>query len=281
MGAPEVPPVSSPAPAPTPRAAAGGGVELFGGPQSAETFAALLRAQMDSMMTSATLGGLSGGGSGGLLGGGMGGLFGGGAAGGLLGGGMGGGMGGGLSSLLLLQTLQPLTLALNKLVDRLERLEGPGGPGGIPSSAAVPTPESLPYRDLIERLARAYQVPAAFLGAVMMAESSGHPGAVGDDGASVGLFQLHDRGMGTGLGDLRLDPELNAAIGARGLAEGWHEGLRQGRGGEELVRFAYDFRFNPGGGFREQGDSVLSFYRFYESLAQRRGLAAAQDGAAA
>ena len=108
----------------------------------------------------------------------------------------------------------------------------------------------------------------------MMAESGGDPNAVGDDGAAVGLFQLHERGMGAGLGDLRRDPELNAAIGARGLADGWHEGIRQGLDGEGLVRFAYDYRFNPGGGNGYQGDAVFSFYRFYHTLAERGGLLA-------
>ena len=133
----------------------------------------------------------------------------------------------------------------------------------------MPTPASLPHRDLLERLAEAYSVSAAFLGAVMMAESGGDPRAVGDEGASVGLFQLHERGMGAGLGELRFDPELNAAVGARGLAVGWHEGLRHDLRGEELVRFAYDYRFNPGGGPGRQGGAVYSQYRFYEALARR------------
>lgn len=233
--------------------------------QSAETFAALLRAQMDSMMTSASLSSFDSGG--GLLGGG-------GLGGSLLGGsllGGSGGLGGDLTGLLLMQTLQPLTDALNKLIDRLDGLNGFGEP---PQVRQIPTPESLPFRDLIEGLAVTYRVPAAFLGAVMMAESSGDPNAVGDSGKSVGLFQLHEEGMGAGLGDLRLDPELNASIGARGLAEGWHQGLRRDLAGEDLVRFAYDHRFNPGGGNGYQGDAVYSYFRFYDALDRRDGLVA-------
>ena len=59
--------------------------------------------------------------------------------------------------------------------------------------------------------------------------------------------------------------------GARGLAAGWHAGLRQGHSGEQLARFAYDYQFNPAGGFAEQGDAVISFFRFYENLAERIG----------
>ena len=252
-----------------------GGSDRSDAQRSAQTVAALLQAQMDSLLSSATLGGIGqgggllggggGGGFGGLLGGGLLGGGGGGGFGGLLGGGLGGGGlgGGGLQNLLLMQTLQPLTEAINRLVERLD------GAAETPDIETMPTPASLPHRDLLERLAEAYSVPAAFLGAVMMAESGGDPRAVGDEGASVGLFQLHERGMGAGLGDLRFDPELNAAVGARGLAVGWHEGLRHDLRGEELVRFAYDYRFNPGGGPGWQGDAVYSHYRFYEALARR------------
>lgn len=262
MGISNVDPINGPSF--TPPAIGTGGVSGPSTQQSAQQFAALLQAQMSSMMTSATLGSLnSNGGSGGL--------FGGGGSNNLLGGLL-GGLGGSssLDGFMLMQTLQPLTEALNLIVDRLERLEG----GDAREVQSIDAPESLPYRELIERMADKYQVPAAFLGAVMMAESAGDPNAVGDEGLSVGLFQLHERGMGAGLGELRLDPELNASIGARGLAEGWHEGLREGLEGEELVRFAYDFRFNPGGGDQYQGDSVYSYFRFYDALAARGGLAA-------
>ena len=233
--------------------------------EQAAQFAALMRAQMGSMITSAALGGFGDNNSGG------GGLFGNNSSMGGLGGSFGSafGGGGGMSSLLLMQTLQPLTEALNRLTERLDALEGDSDL----EVSRVPIPETLPHRNLIERMADRYQVPAAFLGAVMMAESSGDPAAVGDEGKSVGLFQLHEQGMGAGLGDLRLDPELNATIGARGLAEGWHDGLRRGIEGENLVRFAYDYRFNPGGGFGYQGDAILSNFEFYETLAQRNGLA--------
>ena len=232
---------------------------------SARTFAALLQAQMNSLVASSALGGIGGG-----LGGGMGGsdaLFGGGAS-SLFGGspsGFGGvgGLGGGMDSLMLMQTLQPLTEAITRLVDGLERIYGVGGA----EAQNIDAPQSLPYRDLLNQLAQTYQVPSAFLGAVMMAESGGDPSAVGDEGKAMGLFQLHEDGMGAGLGDMRLDPELNAAIGARGLATGWHEGVRQGLDGEDLVRFAYDYRFNPGGGFAWQGDRVYSYFRFYENIA--------------
>jgi hypothetical protein len=103
----------------------------------------------------------------------------------------------------------------------------------------------------------------------MLAESGGRADAVGDSGHSVGLFQLHDQGYGTGMGDHRYDPEINADRGARGLAEAWHVGEKKGYDGEYAVRKAYDYSFNPGGGFAYQGDAVV---KYYNQLLSEQGL---------
>jgi len=122
---------------------------------------------------------------------------------------------------------------------------------------------------MLNRIGQKYNVPPLFLKAVMLSESGGRPDAVGDSGHSVGLFQLHDQGYGHGMGDARFDPEINADRGARGLAEAWHAGVRAGYTGEYAVRAAYDYSFNPGGGFAYQGDSVV---RSYNQLLTEQGL---------
>lgn len=124
---------------------------------------------------------------------------------------------------------------------------------------------------MLNRLGQKYNVPSLFLKAVMLSESGGRPDAVGDSGHSVGLFQLHDQGYGHGMGDARYDPETNADRAARGLAEAWHAGERAGYTGEYAVRAAYDYSFNPGGGFAYQGDSVV---RHYNGLLAEQGLGA-------
>lgn len=126
------------------------------------------------------------------------------------------------------------------------------------------------WDEMLNRLGAKYNVPPLFLKAVMLAESGGDPNAIGDNGHSVGLFQLHDQGYGYGMGDLRFDPEANADRAARGLAESWHAVLRQGYTGEDLIRAAYDYSFNPGGGWAYQGDSVV---RHYRELLAKQGLA--------
>lgn len=116
------------------------------------------------------------------------------------------------------------------------------------------------WDNLLNRLGQKYNVPPLFLKAVMLSESGGNPDAIGDNGHSVGLFQLHDQGYGHGMGDLRFDPEANAERATKGLAEAWHAGQRAGHSGEYAVRAAYDYSFNPGGGFAYQGDSVVRHY---------------------
>lgn len=116
------------------------------------------------------------------------------------------------------------------------------------------------WDSMLNKLGAKYQVPPLFLKAVMVSESAGRADAVGDQGHSVGLFQLHDHGYGAGMGDTRFDPETNADRGARGLAEAWHAGAKAGYTGEYAVRAAYNYSFNPGGGWAYQGDAVVKNY---------------------
>lgn len=128
------------------------------------------------------------------------------------------------------------------------------------------------WDQMLNRLGARYNVPPLLLKSVMLIESGGDPGAVGDSGHSVGLFQLHDQGYGHGMGDARFDPEANADRAARGLAESWHDvTVRQGLTGEYALRATYDHSFNPGGGFAYQGDALVNTYN---------GLLAAQGNAA-
>lgn len=118
---------------------------------------------------------------------------------------------------------------------------------------------------LLNRMGQKHNVPPMFLKAVMLIESGGRPDAVGDSGHSVGLFQLHDMGYGHGMGDSRFDPEANADRAARGLAEAWQAGERAGFSGEHALRAAYDYSFNPGGGFAYQGDALVNAYNTLRS----------------
>ncbi|MGE3075726.1 MAG: transglycosylase SLT domain-containing protein [Dehalococcoidia bacterium] len=127
------------------------------------------------------------------------------------------------------------------------------------------------WDSLLNRAGQKYNVPPLFLKAVMLIESGGRPDAVGDAGHSVGLFQLHDQGYGAGMGDTRFDPAANIDRAAKGLAEAWQAGERAGYTGEYAVRAAYNYSFNPGGGFAYQGDALVNQYN---ELRSEQGLPA-------
>lgn len=133
---------------------------------------------------------------------------------------------------------------------------GEGAPGNGP-----------PFLDILRSLAQQHGIPVAVLAAVMMAESGGRPNEVGDSGCSVGLYQLNAcGGLGNGMGDSRYDPWTNASVGASALARSWRVGLSLGLSGEALVRYAYNFGINPGGGWSYQGDAVVRFWYQYVSV---------------
>ncbi len=127
--------------------------------------------------------------------------------------------------------------------------------------------ELPPIVSIIRNEAHRYGLPPEFLAAVMMAESRADPFAVGDLGHAVGLFQLHDKGLGSNLFDRRYDPTLSANVAAESLAEGWREGKSRSLQNDELVRFAYAYSFNPGGSHTSQGDLVIAFYRRFAGVA--------------
>lgn len=138
----------------------------------------------------------------------------------------------------------------------------------IRSSSSSGSNDPDRWDEMLNRLGKKHNVPPLFLKAVMIGESGGDPNAIGDDGHSVGLFQLHDQGYGHGMGDARFDPETNAERAVKGLAEAWHAGERAGYEGEYAVRAAYDYSFNPGGGFAYQGDAIVGHYN---DLLQEQG----------
>ncbi|MHB1416924.1 MAG: transglycosylase SLT domain-containing protein [Chloroflexota bacterium] len=144
----------------------------------------------------------------------------------------------------------------------LAMLAGPRAPS-TPSAKSTAAPPSLAPRDdspywwrQIEAYARWFALDPYFVAAVVLAESSGNPAAVGDDGHSVGLMQLHDEGFGMGLSDLRYDPSLNLWKGTKALAEGM---AKYGDPYEAYARY-----YNPGGEW--QGQRVMDIYYRLRSL---------------
>lgn len=78
---------------------------------------------------------------------------------------------------------------------------------------------------IVTAAASVYGVPVELVAAIIQAESSFNPDAMGDRDAqgvphSFGLMQLHDKGAGSGFSPQQLlDPNLNVEIGTRYLGE--------------------------------------------------------------
>jgi len=81
-------------------------------------------------------------------------------------------------------------------------------------------------------------VPPEFILALIKAESNGNPRAVGDAGHSVGLFQLHDRGVGYGYTvEERYDPALQFQLMMPRIAAAYNAGVAKGLSGRQLAMF--------------------------------------------
>jgi hypothetical protein len=140
-------------------------------------------------------------------------------------------------------------------------LERDGLVSPLPStpSAAPAAPAASPgWWHMIEAYADWFGIDPFFVAAVLLVESGGNPAAVGDQGHSVGLMQLHDAGVGRGLFELRYDPLLNIWYGAQALAEGMRL-----YGDPSL---AYSRYYNPGGD--NAARQVMARYRALQALAE-------------
>lgn len=80
---------------------------------------------------------------------------------------------------------------------------------------------------VVAQVARERGVDPVAAVAMMLVESGGRATAVGDDGTSFGLFQLHEGGMLTAAGltaDQAFDPRTNASVALKSLRHEWEKG---------------------------------------------------------
>ena len=98
---------------------------------------------------------------------------------------------------------------------------------------------------MIADIFQIYQVPEYVWKPIEQVESGGNPNAVGDNGTSFGLFQLHWGGLGTGYSELQLkDPTINATIAAKKMGEIVSRKEAQGLTGYDLTQYvAYNAGF--------------------------------------
>lgn len=152
-------------------------------------------------------------------------------------GGLGGGMdaagtsgaGAGMEALLaqqLLASLDPTSASTG-----LDGVSGASRAGAVSNANATPAQNARTVADA----ARRHGVDPVVAVAMMLVESGGNARAVGDNGTSFGLFQLHKGGMLTAAGltpEQAFDPATNADVALKSLAHEWAKGSARRSPGE-------------------------------------------------
>jgi hypothetical protein len=116
-------------------------------------------------------------------------------------------------------------------------------PVPIPAGAIGPTPPRgdrasgwQQWADMARAYGQQYGIPPELMLAALQAESGGNAQIIGDGGESVGLFQLHARGMGAGYSvEQRMNPQLQFDIMAPAFARSYQAAQAQGYTGHELI----------------------------------------------
>lgn len=81
-----------------------------------------------------------------------------------------------------------------------------------------------------------------------LVESGGNTDAVGDNGHSVGLWQMHDQGLGSGLSyEQRSDPDQAASVMVPVFQNYYLKGQQSGYTGETLARYTIMYTERPRG----------------------------------
>ena len=118
-------------------------------------------------------------------------------------------------------------------------LDAPSGTGSGAITGASGAASVSGSRDVkanagvVADVAREQGVDPVVAVAMMLVESGGNAGAVGDGGTSFGLFQLHKGGMLTAAGltaQQAFDPRTNAAVSLKSLAHEWKKGPNRSPG---------------------------------------------------
>lgn len=139
-------------------------------------------------------------------------------------------------------------------------------------------------QQMIASVAGEYGVPAWIPEDIAYVESQFHPGAVGDNGTSFGLFQLH---VGGGQGDgyslqTLLNPLANTTIAMQTISQAYKAGRAQGLTGFQLLSYVADHSGHPDETGYMPPSYEQSLYAAYSGQAAAAGaVQAGVSGAAA
>lgn len=104
-------------------------------------------------------------------------------------------------------------------------------------------------KSIIDSTANKYGVDPWIAEDIAKLESNFKPNAVGDNGTSFGLYQLHWGGQGTGYTSSQLEnPQTNATIGISNMSSAYKKGVKAGLSGYALLDYTATHSGHPGYG---------------------------------
>jgi hypothetical protein len=123
---------------------------------------------------------------------------------------------------------------------------GPSAVSGAAGAAAGRT--FSPFDEVFRKYAGALANDDQFIAIVaagVKAESGFDPNRVGDQGHSLGLFQMHDQGAGAGMGASRANPDAASARMVPAYVTAYREGLGLGLSGAALASYTARYAEHP------------------------------------
>lgn len=125
-------------------------------------------------------------------------------------------------------------------------------------------------KSIIDSMANKYGVAPWVAEDIAKLESSFNPNAVGDNGTSFGLYQLHWGGQGTGYTASQLEnPNTNADIGIKNMSSAYKKGVSLGLSGYALLDYTATHSGHPGyGGVGKYPSYERTLKSVYESGAK-------------
>lgn len=141
-----------------------------------------------------------------------------------------------------------------------------------PEPAAPPPPrrQYSPFDDAFRKHAGDLADDDEFIATVAAgtkAESGWRPDAVGDNGRSVGIFQMHEAGAGRGLSvSQRSDPDMASSIMVPKYAKFYQEGRAQGLQGSDLASYVSAMAERPYGYNDPNSQARRNYKAAYEEI---------------
>lgn len=139
-------------------------------------------------------------------------------------------------------------------------------PTGLNDGSPIVAGGFSPYDAVFGRYAGGLAGDPQFMATVAagaFAESGFNPRAIGDSGHSVGLFQMHDRGAGAGLGDSRYDPDVQAQHMLPRYAAAYQKYRALGYQGAQLAAWVAAEAERPLGWDNPNGAAHANYRRAY------------------